>query len=481
MIEAGFSRLEITPPLGTLMGGHPGVKRSQGVLDHLFCRAMAVKSGDSVVVFISVDLLFLHEETVSVARAAIEKELAIPSGRVFLSATHTHSGPLTTDLFGACKDRDYVDVLPEKLVSACRQALDNMQPSRMGLSKANVPGIAFNARFIMKDGSIETHPQKGNPDIVAAEGPTDDELLAMHFHDAQGELLGALVNFANHPQFLGRRDARISADYPGRIEQHLRRLVSDKAVVLFGNGACGNICPVNAQDTENIELGETWLDRTGKILADNFESVFTAANLETETEIRATTRLARIPIRDIPESSIAVAKQFLKEDSSENEDTEAVVLSDYGTETEVGKKFSIKQYLQTQSWQRQECADLMALADERARSATETCEISVVAIGNNAIVMVPFELFVEFGLEIKARSPFRNTMIIELANGYSGYVPTKEAFSRPGGYETLTLRSSKLAPEAGDIVVAETLAICDCLHASLHGYGHKLSNCSNTL
>jgi len=43
------------------------------------------------------------------------------------------------------------------------------------------------------------------------------------------------------------------------------------------------------------------------------------------------------------------------------------------------------------------------------------------------------------------------------------------------------LRSSKLAPEAGDIVVAETLAICDCLHASLHGYGHKLSNCSNTL
>ena len=477
MIEAGFCRLEITPPSGTLMGGHPGMKRSQGVLDGLYCRAMAVKSEESLAVFISADLLFLPEEMVPSVRTSIEKELAIPPGRVFLNATHTHSGPLTNDLFGASNERDYVDTLLEKFISACRQALENMQPVSMGFCKTNVPDISFNARFIMNDGSIETHPQKGNPSIVAAEGPVDDELSAIHFHDLQGHLLGALVNYANHPQYLSRYDARISADYPGRIEKHLRRQVSREAIVLFGNGACGNICPVNAQDTENTELGEAWMDRCGRTLAEKCESIFSKANLDEEVEVRAATRFVTIPLRPISAASIAQAKQFLEEFGPEGlEETE---LSDYGTELEASKRLSIRQYLQTRSWRRQQCADLLALAEERAQSSTETCEISVVAIGNNALVMIPFELFVEFGLEIKARSPFKNTMIIELANGYSGYVPTKKAFSCPGGYETLTLRSSKLATEAGDIVVAVSIDMCNGLHARSNDIYCQYSTCSN--
>jgi hypothetical protein len=74
------------------------------------------------------------------------------------------------------------------------------------------------------------------------------------------------------------------------------------------------------------------------------------------------------------------------------------------------------------------------------------------AIDNFAFVTFPGEVFVEIGLEVKGVSPYENTMIIGLANSYSGYIPEKEAFSE-GGYEVRTAWSSQLAPEAGEILV----------------------------
>jgi hypothetical protein len=134
-----------------------------------------------------------------------------------------------------------------------------------------------------------------------------------------------------------------------------------------------------------------------------------------------------------------------------------VRLSNWGTETgeERSGVVSLEEMLATPYWKVQEATDVLALAEERSRRPIEECEIAVVTLGDGAITMVPFELFVEFGLEIKKLSPYEHTMVVELANGNSGYVPTRKAFSRPGGYETLTLRSSKLSPAAGDTIVAE--------------------------
>jgi hypothetical protein len=81
--------------------------------------------------------------------------------------------------------------------------------------------------------------------------------------------------------------------------------------------------------------------------------------------------------------------------------------------------------------------------------------LNVLRIGDTAICTNPAELFVEYGLQIRERSPARVTLISELTDGYIGYVPTRLAFER-GGYETWPAPTSQLAPEAGDAIVQAT-------------------------
>lgn len=83
-------------------------------------------------------------------------------------------------------------------------------------------------------------------------------------------------------------------------------------------------------------------------------------------------------------------------------------------------------------------------------------EIQALRIGDAALVLIPAELFVEFGLDLKRRSPFKPTYVISMANGSHGYVPTEHAFQR-GGYEVRTGPVSLLTPKAGDQIVTAAL------------------------
>jgi len=82
--------------------------------------------------------------------------------------------------------------------------------------------------------------------------------------------------------------------------------------------------------------------------------------------------------------------------------------------------------------------------------------VQALRIGSLGIATCPGEAFVELGLEAKAKSPFRSTMLIELANDYRGYLPTVEGHEL-GGYETWRAKSSYLEKEAAPKMVASAL------------------------
>jgi len=78
--------------------------------------------------------------------------------------------------------------------------------------------------------------------------------------------------------------------------------------------------------------------------------------------------------------------------------------------------------------------------------------VQAMRIGEVGIVAIPCEVFVEVGLELKKKSPFKTTFIIELANGYNGYLPTVDQH-KLGGYETWPAKSSYLEIDAAPKIV----------------------------
>jgi len=86
-------------------------------------------------------------------------------------------------------------------------------------------------------------------------------------------------------------------------------------------------------------------------------------------------------------------------------------------------------------------------------------------------VAFPVELFSDFGRRVKVGSPFPDTFIATLANGWHGYAPTLEAFSH-GGYELRFAYPSRLAPEAGDRMTNAALELLRRLAPAGHGSLH---------
>jgi hypothetical protein len=82
--------------------------------------------------------------------------------------------------------------------------------------------------------------------------------------------------------------------------------------------------------------------------------------------------------------------------------------------------------------------------------------IQALRIGALGIATYPGEAFAELGLEVKAKSAFKPTMLIELANDYRGYIPTPQAHEN-GGYETWRAKSSYLEVQAAPKMVAAAL------------------------
>jgi hypothetical protein len=82
-------------------------------------------------------------------------------------------------------------------------------------------------------------------------------------------------------------------------------------------------------------------------------------------------------------------------------------------------------------------------------------ELHVVRLGDVAIATNEFELFTDYGVQMKARSPAVQTLVIQLAAGSYGYLPTERAV-RGGGYSAV-IQSTKIGPEGGQVLVEETV------------------------
>jgi hypothetical protein len=235
-LEIGWAKVDITPPFTTSLAGYANRfgKKSTGLHDPLFARAVIISGNGEKIAVVSADLLLIHREL----RDEVSRRVsALRLSSVLLYATHTHSGVggywdnfVAETLGMGWYEQRIFDFLVERLVTAIRQANDKMIPAKMGSSSQVFHDLSLNRR------------RRG--EAIAS------EVAVIRFDNLRGKPEVAIVNFAAHPTILGRDNRLVSADYPGVISKTLEKHIS---IALFANGAAADLSPRRIRSSDRYE------------------------------------------------------------------------------------------------------------------------------------------------------------------------------------------------------------------------------------
>jgi hypothetical protein len=440
MLHAGAGAVTITPPLGLALAGLFESRRAETVVDDLFARALVLDDGKSRLALVICDLIAIGRETVCAARDLIGTRYGIPSYRIMISCTHTHTGPATIPLLASEPDRDYLDWLSGRIADAVGIACSRLQPARIASGTADVDAVCFNRRFRMRDGTVVFNPGVGNPDIMESVGPTDPQVTALLIEDASGIPIALWANLSLH--YVGTDDPlAVSADYYGQFAQAVATMRGPACIGLLTNGTSGDINNVDVNRDGDHIPASAQARRVAVTVASAAIAATAMQRRDQQPLLDARTAPFTVFRRPITEGDVSLAEAIVAEPDGIG-DAPASTFSFV-----VGQPIPDHQVPTYAN----EVLEVSRMPDARMT------ELQVMRIGDVVLVAFPGEVFVKLGLAIKAESPFPRTAIVSLANDYIGYVPTEEAFAQ-GGYETWAARSAWSAPGTGEGMVREALA-----------------------
>ena len=429
----GFAREDITPRRGIGLCGYFEPRPNKGAYDPLSIKAALFECGGTVGGFVSYDLCLINRALVEKFMAAVKAAGMDFARDLLYCATHTHTGPYTSALFGGNVDRAYVEEVTAKTVSAVRKAYESLADAEILTGRTECSTLAFNRRFWMKDGTVLTNPGKLNPDIVKPESIIDPEipLLAVK----QDGIMRLLVaNICNHADTIG--GDLVSADWPGRMEREIQHHFGYDLPVITLTGPQGNINHFNVENDVD-QTNYTEACRIGKGYAAAIISSLYALKPAEVNELRVGSVEFEAPYVTVTDKEYAEAKAIVESIGEVNAQTADDLTSEgIAKGNAYVKKFFAKRLM--------DCRD-NPIKEKRFEL------MSVLKFGRElAIVSFPGEPFVEIGLAIKKASPFKRTMVSVLTQGAVGYVALPECYERGGGYETRPSRSGTahdLAPK----------------------------------
>jgi len=436
-LRAGRAAAKITPPAGIPMAGYYNIRLAEGTHDDLWAKAIVLDDGQAKAALVSCDLISVDRETVERARKLIEESIAIPAVNVMISATHSHTGPLMGERFLAGAEaaprklsEQFRAQLPGKIADAVKAA-SNAMPVKARRAIGKEESVSFYRRYLMKDGSVRFNPGKMNPDIVQPVGPIDPDLAVLRLDSADDKPMALYVNFALHLDTVG--GLQFSADYPYTLAKLMGKVHGHEMLTLFTIGAAGNINHIDVK-SKAPQKGHEEAKRIGTILAG--ETLKTMARLQPVQgiQVQAASEILKLPCPRFDDKEVAAAQAAVKT---------------------FGKGEQRPFYDLVHAFKVLDVA-------ERRGSPIEA-EVQVITLGNDvAWVGLPGEIFSELGIAIKKASPFPQTIIVELANGLVGYVPTKKGFTE-GSYEAI---SARIAPGGGEALAEAAIGLLARLHRS---------------
>ncbi len=433
-LQAGVAKREISPQKPIFLVGYPHVPRiSTGIHDPLYASALYLDYDGEAIILIAVDILVISHETVRTCRTAITQTTGVPAKNILISATHTHSGPNTSEILMwkndpvvPPPDPDYMRFFTQSIIEAAMAAKTSAVPCRLAITDGEAYGVGRNR--LSPDGIMDY--QVG---ILFVQRTSDRSPLAL-----------AMI-YGMHPTVLHEDSKLVSSDFP----HYTRREIEERLpgiTVLYHNGTCGNLSlryDVQGQTFAEAErlgrtLGRTVLSAIEKLKESDFHENMTFSAIQDHVTL---------PIQKFPSESEAKATlekawanyNRLKVGNTGHASLRTAECIVFGAE------------------------EAVVLARAQVTGELETflkkyraVEVQVLRLGKTFVVGLPGELFVEYGLEIKRCTLGNYSFAISMANGgLQGYIVTPEA-AKVGGYEAAL---AIFSPESGAILVNTAIGL----------------------
>ena len=428
--RAGAGTTDITPKSPLANYNNTRCQRDASA-SPLCCHAVVFDDGDTAGAIVSIDVTFVDRSLLLAIRDRCEQTTGIPGSTIVIGATHTHAAPASCPSFlsGALPDPSFVGFLIDRTAAAVKTAHDEMRPALIRPASCPAPGYERNRRLLRPSGGVVMLGADNADDSYPPTGPIDRQMQLLAFTSTDGTPFAIVVNYACHNNCVS---GIYHADIGGRIGDALRELYGEDLVTPFLEAPCADTIwqgPPGGPDR-----GDELARLIGEAAATRIHAALGAALPSPVDRV-----VIRSTLQDYPDRPWADST-FCRDDCR-------------GSSEEMRAQ-------QRRRYDPEEAAVI-------ARGET-TCaiELTGISFGDAAIVTNPAELFVEFGIEIKERSPFAVTLVSELTNGYCGYVGPESAFDQ-GGYEVQrTVHTCRLSKESGRHMTDASVELLAALRGS---------------
>ncbi|MFH1267659.1 MAG: hypothetical protein ABIK89_18240, partial [Planctomycetota bacterium] len=438
VFRAGAYAIDATPPkLPVIVNGYTFERIVDVVHDPLHARCLVLDDGTTRVAIAVVDICVMPRDLIDEAKRLAHEATGVPTDRILISATHTHSAPSAMPALGSGADPDYVKFLPGQIAKGIEAAAGNLAPARVGWTVVAAPEHTHSRRWIMRPDRIGTDPfgeprdrakmcpAYEDPNAVGPAGPVDSGLSLLSLQSPDGRPIALVANYSMHYFHA----APLSAGYYGRFVRAI----------------------------------------TGRIGAKNVEPAFVAAMSQGTSGDQMYMDYSKPdPKLDIDSYAEAMAEvAFEAYGKIEHHDWVPLAMAE--CTLPLGRRAPDEARL---AWANQV---VQQMGDRPPRDRPEifareqiylhedpTAELKLQAlrIGEMGITAIPCEVYGITGLKIKTQSPLEPTANFTLANGEEGYIPPPEQH-KLGGYSTWEARTAGLEEEAEPKIVDAVLGLLE--------------------
>lgn len=229
---AGWSREDITPPVGTHMMGYGSRKEPcEGIHDELNVDAVTVSDGKRTVLLVALDVCSLGLRQVRALKKAIQDKTGIGPESVILNTSHTHAGPLVTQRDHAPFEAEYLAGMVARTARAAAASLEDMGPAVMSVGAAPLD-IGCNRRERTAEGEIILG--------VNPNGARLAEVTVWRFARDTDDII--LFSIPIHGTTMGPQNLLISAEWMGAAVREIEKAAPETRAV-FLQGCAGNQNP----------------------------------------------------------------------------------------------------------------------------------------------------------------------------------------------------------------------------------------------